>query len=790
MSVAPVPLSQIVLKVHSRCDLACDHCYVYEGADLSWHNRPMTLTNEVMGRTAGRIAEHAQAHQLDTIQVILHGGEPLMAGVAGLRRIIKELQSALRDVCRLDLRIHTNGVLLNERFCELFAEHGVKVGISLDGDQAANDRHRRYADGRSSYRHVLRALELLRTARFRDLYAGLLCTIDIANDPLAVYQALVDLDPPRIDFLLPHATWDTPPARPGGTPEDDAGSAYADWLIAIFDRWMRDGRPVQVRTFESIISTLTGGDSLTEALGLGPSSLVVIETDGTYEQADSLKVAFDGAPVTGFDVFRHGLDDVGQHPGIVARQQGRGGLCETCQQCPVVTSCGGGLYAHRYAAGTEFANPSVYCADLFKLITHISRQLPPDVNPVAGRHAVRSDHFQALASGLGNAAAIGQLAEAQRSLRRGLLGAVYETASSAAIPAGVLADLRSGWTLLAAIDQEHPQIVADVLAHPYVRVWAVQCLKDLRPSRTEVPAGGTAPPSDLRHLGAIAAVAAIRAGARASVTVPVTARAVCLPSLGTLAVPPVAPDTATLQLTGDAVTVQAGDCWTLPRSDLLAGKPCFAPATGGGEPADWQPVRVLQAPGIRVTLEDTDPYRNCHQWPAATRLTDAEFARWQLRFADAWQLIRDEHGSYAAALAAGLATVTPLAQTPDGADLSDAARDAFGAVAAALPADPVTLALLLIREFQHVKLGAILDLYDLDDRTDGLLQGTYAQLAVTDFWRARQAATTGQAAETAGQRFAHGRAGTRDAIETLTGSGSLTPLGMRFVAEMRHSVPF
>ena len=49
------------------------------------------------------------------------------------------------------MKVHTNGVLLSEDFCDLFAAHGVGVGISLDGDKAANDRHRRYRDGRSSY---------------------------------------------------------------------------------------------------------------------------------------------------------------------------------------------------------------------------------------------------------------------------------------------------------------------------------------------------------------------------------------------------------------------------------------------------------------------------------------------------------------------------------------------------------------------------------------------------------------------------------------------------------------
>ena len=71
---------------------------------------------------------------------------------------------------------------------------------------------------------------------------------------------------------------------------------------------------MQVRTFDSIISTLRGGDSFTEALGLGPVGLVVIETDGSYEQVDSLKVASDGAPNIGKNVHDHAIDEVFGHP--------------------------------------------------------------------------------------------------------------------------------------------------------------------------------------------------------------------------------------------------------------------------------------------------------------------------------------------------------------------------------------------------------------------------------------------------------------------------------------------
>jgi uncharacterized protein len=811
----PVPLSQFVLKVHSRCDLACDHCYVYEAADQSWRGRPTVISDGVVTQTARRIAEHAVAHRLPAVQVVLHGGEPLLAGRARLGRIATELRAALHGTCRLDLRIHTNGVLLDERFCQLFAEHDVRVGISVDGDRAANDRHRRYADGRSSYDKVIRAIRLLHDGRFRPLYAGLLCTIDVANDPLVVYDSLIDLRPPRIDFLLPHATWDHPPAR---TP--DADSEYADWLIAIFDRWLADGRPAQIRTFDSIMSTLRGGESFTEALGLGPVGLVVIDTDGSYEQVDSLKAAFEGAPETGMNVFDHAIDAVARHPGILARQQGIVALSPACQECPVVSSCGGGLYTHRYRAQNGFDNPSVYCADLLKLISHVSSYLPEERPATAQTpvHAMDDADFRALASGAGGAAPVGRLIEGQRSLVRGLLGAVHQAGTTtSAVPAADQAELRTAWELLTDLDREQPETLDVILAHPYLRVWAVHCLERLGMGAAWEDEGqtgnGRGLATDLGYLGAIAAAGAARAGMGTAVTVPVVNASVHLPTLGRLVLDPEKgawpaagePETARVSVISNAVIIWVGESgWTLDRAALLAGIPRADAVPGNSRSGDWQPVRTLQAGVLRVALDDTDLYRDCVRWPTAPRLTEAETARWERELRTAWQEIERDHAAHAPALAAGLTTLTPLTAVQDGREAGAVSRHAFGAVAASAPAGPGRLALLLIQEFQHAKLGAVLDLYDLYDRADdrvfpspwgkgksrieGLLQGAYAHLAVTDFWRVTQQRAAGPAADTAGRRFRECREDTGEAIGTLLDSGALTALGTLFVQEMRASV--
>jgi uncharacterized protein len=783
------PFKQFVLKIHSRCDLACDHCYVYEHADQSWRGRPMVISPGTVDRAGERIAEHVRDNGLSGVRVILHGGEPLLAGLPRLAEIARSLRRAIEPSCDLDLRIHTNGVRLDAELCELFLAERVKVGISLDGDQAANDLHRRYANGRSSYEQVVRAVGLLRQPRYREIYAGLLATIDVRSDPAAVYHALAALDPPNLDFLLPHGTWDSPPpgaGLPGQTP-------YADWLGVVFDEWTADSRRVPIRIFESIIATTLGGASLTESLGLEPSDVLVIETDGEIEQADSIKVAYDGAPATGLDIFRHALSAAALHPGIRARQQGIDGLNSLCRQCPVVTSCGGGLYAHRYRTGRGFDNPSVYCADLEKIITTVRARLQPGAadqaseaggagRPVAQLpwHELPEAQFDEMASGYGGADAISCLAMAQRSIGRALLRFVYERASTGNDLAA------AGWKLLRRLDHEAAPAVDEVLTHPYLRAWAERCLP---------PAGAatadSGPRADAGHLASVAAAAAVRAGASAEIEVPVTGGYVHLPTLGRLRVGDIA--SATLTVTGaDAFEVRA-----------VSGKWHVGPGTAEQD-QDWEPVRELRAGDWVVRLEDTDPYRDCHQWPATPRMTTAEVAAWQAQFEEAARLIESGYPRYAPGVAAGLSVLLPLANDVPGREISASAREAFGAVAAALPPTGADLALLIIHEFQHVKLGALMDMFDLHDRKDrrlyyapwredprplpGLLQGTYAHIGVTDYWRLRRGQVAGQDAAVATQRFARWRTLTAEAIETLAGSGALTPLGERFVAGMRATV--
>ncbi|MEU5254972.1 FxsB family cyclophane-forming radical SAM/SPASM peptide maturase [Streptomyces longwoodensis] len=376
----PFPFRQFIVKVHGRCNLACRYCYLYAGPDHTWRDRPTAASAAVLERTATRIAEHARTHGPTDLSLVLHGGEPLLAGADTLARFTSLVRARVPDGTTVHATVQTNATLLTASRLATLADAGIRVGISLDGGLPGHNARRVDHAGRPSWPAASRGARLV-ADRFPASYAGILTVVDPALDPVETYDSLLTLRPPALDLLLPHGNWSAPP------PHHD-GQRYGDWLCAVFDRWWRAGRrEARVRLFEACIALLLGRPAATEQLGLAPFETVVVETDGSIEQVDSLKSAYHGAAETGLDVFRHPFDEALRHPAVAARQAGADALATTCRACPVLHVCGGGQYAHRYRAGHGFVHPSVYCTDLQRFIRHVARRLTEEVPPPAASSA-------------------------------------------------------------------------------------------------------------------------------------------------------------------------------------------------------------------------------------------------------------------------------------------------------------------------------------------------------------------------------------------------------------------
>ena len=376
---APVPFDNFLFKVASRCNLACPYCYVYELRDQGWRSQPTSISDATFEAGLDRIREHVLSHGQREINVIFHGGEPLLLGPERLDILLSRVAERLAGVSTVHLGMQTNGTLLDERFIAVARRHKLRMGLSVDGPPAHHDKYRFDHQGRGTSAQVQRAADLLRANP--DVYGGLLCVISLETPPEELFEYLCSQGAGSVDLILPHATHDDLP--PGAATLSDV-DRYGEWLLRFLELWYRspDGTP-DLRYFSSILRLLAGGYSLVESIGLSLSSLVVIESNGDIEAVDSLKACFEGAAVTGFNVLRDSFDAAITAPAFASRQMGVRALAEKCRSCSYLDVCGGGYQPHRFSKENGFVNPSIYCRSIQKIVGRLAELMSDDLERAA-----------------------------------------------------------------------------------------------------------------------------------------------------------------------------------------------------------------------------------------------------------------------------------------------------------------------------------------------------------------------------------------------------------------------
>jgi HEXXH motif-containing protein len=357
------------------------------------------------------------------------------------------------------------------------------------------------------------------------------------------------------------------------------------------------------------------------------------------------------------------------------------------------------------------------------------------------RYELPDEQFRSLARGTGDPAAIALLTESQLARRRLFLLAAEDR-------------LGPALELVERVERESPEAARDLLRHPFLDAWF----------RALIAGDPGAEP----YFASLAAAAAIRGGVPFELKITVTGPDLVLPSLGTaLGVGPgpvpVRYDGAEMQIAGES----------------------------------WRPASIVPLAGGAWEILDADPMRD--RYPAPP-LPPGEAAGFAEVLAAGWELLAAEQPEHAEAMRVALRGLVPLRAPDDGWQISAAVRGCFGAIGMSVPPDAETAAELLIHEFQHDKLGALLDLVELaaedgparyhapwrpDPRpAAALMQGVYAFAGVAGFWRVHRKGLTGAGRERADGRFAYWYDQVRYGTAQLLAADELNPLGRRFFAEL------
>ncbi len=336
------PFVVMAKPVGSRCNLNCAYCY-YLGTDGRIGNGTAPVMDDEI--LEAFVRSYIAASPGPAIQFTWHGGEPALAGLDFYRRAVALQKQYLPAGWQCWNNLQTNGVLLDEAWCDFLAEEHFDVGISIDGTAALHDRYRKDAVGGGTYERVRSAVERLMA---RGIKPDLLCTVtaDAAREPEGVYTALRDLGTGWMQFI-PIVRWGE-----GGVPTADSVSprAYGDFLSAVFQRWItHDLGRTWVQFFAECAQVLAGGQASLCWMAPTCGRVPVVEREGGVFSCDH---DVDMAHFLG-NLKEDDLGELVDSPAQRVFGEAKKDLTAQCRACPYLVLCNGGCPRDRFGTSAE-----------------------------------------------------------------------------------------------------------------------------------------------------------------------------------------------------------------------------------------------------------------------------------------------------------------------------------------------------------------------------------------------------------------------------------------------------
>jgi uncharacterized protein len=370
---APRLTSILIKPASALCNLDCSYCF-YLDRDLDpYAELPQRRMSD---ETLERLVDSWLFYSYPQSTFAFQGGEPTLAGLPFFEKLVRLQQARGRDGQSVSNALQTNGVLLDDAWCQLFQQYQFLIGLSLDGPEDINDRYRYNKDGHGTYKWVMRGLEALQKNKVE---FNILCVLSQANIHKAreLYQFYKSLGVDNIQYI--------PLAEFGGeakalpfaiTPEE-----YGKFLVETFEVWWPDRRKIRIRFFDNMAEAIAGQKPGSCTMHETCDSYAVVEYNGDVFPCDFFVEA-------GWKLGNITTDSWAE----IARRNRRYAFAQNktiahpeCQACRYQAICHGGCPKFRHGPRGQFADLDYFCQSYKMIFDRAVGPLEDDLTKLLGQ---------------------------------------------------------------------------------------------------------------------------------------------------------------------------------------------------------------------------------------------------------------------------------------------------------------------------------------------------------------------------------------------------------------------
>ncbi|MDP4277608.1 MAG: anaerobic sulfatase maturase [Bacteroidota bacterium] len=390
------PFPMMVKLAGPLCNLDCRYCYYIEKTGLYPDKSRQLLSYRMAPALLETIIRQTiEAQPGDTATFIWHGGEPTLAGLDTFREIVRmEYHYAGLAGKKVSNSLQTNGLLLDDAWCEFLAVNHFLCGISIDGPEKEHDCYRKSAAGKGTWKQVMNAIRLFHkhSVEFN--------TMTVVHDqnvqqPARLYQFLKDIGSHYMQFTpiveriaedetLPFSVVD--PNYQGNTmPMEGSVSAgeFGNFLCRLFDCWVKqDIGTCFVNYFDA---TLAGWMGITPGLctmsEYCPCSPTVEHSGDLFSCDHYVFPEYKLGNLSSLNL----EDAVKCDAQLFFEEAKKKELATSCLSCNYLHLCHGDCPKNRYQMDREGDRKSVLCNGLYRFFEHTEKtfkEMAADIAPI------------------------------------------------------------------------------------------------------------------------------------------------------------------------------------------------------------------------------------------------------------------------------------------------------------------------------------------------------------------------------------------------------------------------
>ena len=309
----------------------------------------------------------------ESLVFVWHAGEPLAVPIPWYREAFEIIREEAPEGLKIIHTFQSNGMLIDEKWCEFIKEWNLSIGLSIDGPARIHDAHRKTRKGEGTHGRAMQGLRLLRSHGI-EFYVIAVVTLDSLGYADEIFDFFVENGIMHFGLNIEEKEG----VNTGSSLESDQGDGIEDFFRTMFRRQQESGGSVTIREFDFARQRImsrnraASEEFVYENEQVRPFGILSVDWQGNFStfSPEMLGVLTKEYGSFSFGSFlKGGIESaVAGEKFLSAFGDIKAGVEKCRAECSYFNLCGGGAPANKYFENGSFdSTETAYCRNVIQL---------------------------------------------------------------------------------------------------------------------------------------------------------------------------------------------------------------------------------------------------------------------------------------------------------------------------------------------------------------------------------------------------------------------------------------